>query len=949
MHPSNTQKNSFNRKLHISAIAFAVYSFLVSPAQGQLGVASANAKSTPNIILILTDDLGYGDLSCYGSEFIDTPRIDKMALEGVRATGYRTAANICTPSRAAILTGSYPQRAGIPNGISPRRPEHRHLGLHPDEITIAEMLKPHGYATGMIGKWHLGFDDVFHPLNQGFDSYYGLPTNFSHDKRFFKDREVIAEVADLSMLTSNYTEKAVEFINNNHYRPFFLYLAHNYPHVPLEPNPDYRGTSRAGDYGDIIEELDASTGAILDTLDDLNIAEDTLIIFTSDNGPLPRYAKEYRSTGPFRGSKYNTFEGGHRVPAIFHWPTHLPANRVCETPISSMDVLPTIAAAVGIRPPSDRVLDGKNIWQILTGESAVPPREIEYYYNDNNLQAIRQNEWKIHLPRTEEDVPWWQRAGQENFMKLEEPFLVNLATDIGETHSLADSKPELVAALLQEAAETRQKLGSAHSRGTEQREIGDSRTLAVQARSSTSKSSVASSSKPNFVIIFADDLGYNDLSSYGSDTIRTPHIDRMADEGMLFTDFYAQTVCGPSRAALMTGSYPLRVATKNNRVDVHPYMHSKEITIAEVLKPVGYATAAFGKWDLAGHTQDPKRYAPELMPTYQGFDYFFGTPSSNDRIAHLIRNETIIEKEADMSLLTQRYTDEAIEFIKRSKDKPFFVYLAHTMPHIRLERSEKFVGKSDGGIYGDVVEEIDYNVGRIMELLKEEGLDRSTYVFFISDNGPWYLGRSKGHLRNIGPDAESHGGSALPLRGAKTSTWEGGLRVPCIMWAPGRIPAESTSNEIASTMDMLPTIAKLSGGSVPRDRVIDGHDISDLIHGVPGATSPTEAFYYYQRTQLQAVRSGPWKLHLPRPANPQWGHYSKAEDDIDIPKPMLFNLKTDVSESKDVSAQNRNVVENLLQLAEHARTDIGDVDRIGNNARFFDEGPRRPDIENRAK
>jgi len=900
-----------------------------------------SAATKPNIILILTDDLGYGDLSCYGSEFIDTPRIDKMASEGVRATEYRTAANICTPSRAAILTGSYPQRAGIPNGISPHRPEHRHLGLHPNEITIAEMLKPHGYATGMIGKWHLGFDDVFHPLNQGFDSYYGLPTNFSHDKRFFKDKEVIAEVTDLSMLTANYTEKAVEFITNNQNRSFFLYLAHNYPHVPLEPNPDYKGTSRAGDLGDIIEELDASTGKILDTLEELDIAEDTLVIFTSDNGPLPRYAKEYRSSGPFRGSKYNTFEGGHRVPAIFHWPERLPAGQVCETPISSMDILPTIAAVTGIQPPSDRVLDGKNIWRVLTGESFTPPREIEYYYNDNNLQAIRQNDWKIHLPRTEEDIPWWQKAGQETFMELEEPFLVNLATDIGETQSVADSNPELVAALLQEAAETRQSLGSAHSRGSEQRAIGDSRVLATQARSSTSP--------PNFVLIFADDLGYNDLSSYGSDTIKTPHIDRMAEEGMRFTDFYAQTVCGPSRAALMTGSYPLRIATKNNRVDVHPYMHSKEITIAEVLKPVGYATAAFGKWDLAGHTQNPRRYAPELMPIHQGFDYYFGTPSSNDSIANLIRNETIIEREADMSLLTQRYTDEAIAFIKRSKDQPFFIYLAHTMPHIRLERSEKFVGRSKGGIYGDVIEEIDHNVGRIIESLKEEGLDDSTYVFFISDNGPWYLGRSEAHLKRIGPDAEAHGGSALPLRGAKTSTWEGGLRVPCIMWAPGRIPAHSTSKEIASTMDMLPTIAKLAGVPAPRDRVIDGHDITNLIHGVPGATSPTEAFYYYQRTQLQAVRSGPWKLHLPRPADPKWGYYSKAEDDIDIPKPVLYNLKTDVSETRDVSDQHPNVVEKLIQFAEHARTDIGDVDRVGKNARFFDDDPVRPDIGDRAK
>ena len=450
--------------------------------------------------------------------------------------------------------------------------------------------------------------------------------------------------------------------------------------------------------------------------------------------------------------------------------------------------------------------------------------------------------------------------------------------------------------------------------------------------------------KPNIILIFADDQGYQDIGAFGSPNISTPNLDRMAAEGMRFTNFYAQTVCGPSRAALMTGSYPLRVATKGNRVDVHPYLHTREVTIAEVLKAEGYATGAFGKWDLAGHAQDPKRYAAELLPTHQGFDYYFGTPGSNDARANLIRNEALIEMDADMSQLTRRYTDEALAFIERSKDGPFFVYLPHTMPHIRLERSDEFVGKSQAGIYGDVIEEIDWNVGRIFQKLREEGLDKSTYVFYLSDNGPWYLGSSEVHLKRIGPDAEAHGGSAFPLRGAKTSMWEGGLRVPCIMWAPEHIPANTACDEIASTMDMLPTIAQLAGGKVPTDRVIDGHDLGDLIHGVEGAESKTDAFYYYGRTELRAVRSGPWKLHLPRLIDQRWQRYSKPEDVFDITRPMLYNLESDVAESTDVSAQHPNVVNQLLQLAEHARSDIGDIDRIGENARFFDLEPRRPDI-----
>ena len=447
------------------------------------------------------------------------------------------------------------------------------------------------------------------------------------------------------------------------------------------------------------------------------------------------------------------------------------------------------------------------------------------------------------------------------------------------------------------------------------------------------RSAQAEKRRPNFVIIFTDDQGYNDVGCFGSEKIRTPRLDRMAVEGRKFASFYAQTVCGPSRAALMTGCYPLRVAKKDNRVDIHPYLHSREITIAEILKAAGYTTACFGKWDLAGHRQ--KGYAPELLPTRQGFDYFFGTPTSNDSIVNLLRNEKVIENRADMNTLTQRYTEEVVAFIRRSGEKPFFVYLPHTMPHTRLGVSAKFRGKSKRGLYGDVIEELDWSTGRILDTIKELGLDEDTYVIFTSDNGPWEL-------------RKAHGGSAKPLRGAKTSTWEGGLRVPCIVRAPGRVPAGTTCDEIATTMDLLPTLAKLAGGKVPDDRVIDGHDITALLHGVKGATSPTKAFYYYQHTHLQAVRSGRWKLHLPRAAQPpwapRWGGHIKKEDVIAIPKPMLFDLQADIGESRDVADKNPDVVRRLLALAEQASNDIGDYDRIGKGARFHGPAPKRPDI-----
>ena len=469
----------------------------------------------------------------------------------------------------------------------------------------------------------------------------------------------------------------------------------------------------------------------------------------------------------------------------------------------------------------------------------------------------------------------------------------------------------------------------------------------------------ARASTPNVVIILADDLGYGDLGSYGGKLIRTPHLDRLAAEGMRFTSFYAQPVCGPSRAALMTGSYPLRVAKRKNVVEHHPRLHAQEITIAEILKTRGYATAAFGKWDLAGHTQKASAYELDLLPTHQGFDEFFGTPSSNDATVNLLRGTEVVENGADMSTLTQRYTDAAIAFVRRSKDRPFFVYLAHSMPHTRVAASPAFAGKSAAGLYGDAVEELDAHFGRLWEALRAEGLDESTYIIFTSDNGPWYLDRhlaAPDDARTRGPQGQlkypfnqrdergAHYGSAAPLRGAKASRWEGGFRVPCIVRAPGRVAAGATSNELVTTLDLLPTLAQLAGATAPADRIIDGRDIGPLLHGTVGASSPTEAFYYYAHTRLEAVRSGRWKLHLSRPENKPWSVFGAPAETAALAEPLLFDLAADIGERNNIAAQNPQVVTRLLALAEKARADIGDFDRVGAGARFFDPDPRRPDI-----
>ncbi len=451
---------------------------------------------------------------------------------------------------------------------------------------------------------------------------------------------------------------------------------------------------------------------------------------------------------------------------------------------------------------------------------------------------------------------------------------------------------------------------------------------------------------PNFVIIFADDMGYGDAGCFGSKDIRTPRIDRMAKEGMRFTSFYAQPICGPSRAALMTGCQPLRVAEVGNIKNVHPELHDKEITIAEVLKTKGYATACFGKWDLARHSQ--LKFNPKLMPNHQGFDYFFGTPTSNDGFVDLYRNGKRIEEKADMNLLTQRYTNEVIGFIKANQSKPFFVYLPHTMPHTRLGASNKFKGKSPRGLYGDVIEEIDHSTGQILDALGELGLEKNTYVLFTSDNGPWLIknqGKIDGTLEG------DHGGSAGILRSGKVSTWEGGQRVPAVFWAPGRIHPNTTCKTMASTLDILPTFTTLAGAKTPKDRDLDGEDISRLLAGRFDEARMEKVYYYYLRTTLQAVRQGKWKLHLPRPAKRPWlapfaqNKHIHPKDDAAFGEPLLYDLEGDVSETTNVAQANPKVAKQLLAIAEKARTEIGDYNRIGSGARFFDEGVHRPDVK----
>lgn len=457
---------------------------------------------------------------------------------------------------------------------------------------------------------------------------------------------------------------------------------------------------------------------------------------------------------------------------------------------------------------------------------------------------------------------------------------------------------------------------------------------------------------PNIILIFTDDQGYQDLGCFGSKTIRTPNIDRMAEEGMKFTSFYAQAVCGPSRAALMTGTYPIRIAEPGNRKNQHTILHPQEVTIAEVLKGAGYATGCIGKWHLGKAVKGGNGWDPATMPNAQGFDYYYGTPRFNGFTVYvkdtamrspILRNQEVVTKAVEnWDNITADYTKEAIGFIRRNRSKPFFLYLAHNMPHIPVGASEGFKGKSEYGPYGDTIEEIDWSTGEILKTLKELKLDESTLVVFTSDNGPWIE-----TTRAMKPGAPfipaDHSGTADPLRGYKMLTWEGGLRVPCVMRWPGRIPDGKVTDRLAATLDLLPTFAKLAGADLPTERTIDGVDISAL--WTDGTARPRKEMRYYCFTHLQAIRNERWKLVLPRPAHPKWVGWSGRFVGNGVEKPELYDLKNDLGEARDVAAANPKVVAGLMKRVEHARRTAGDYNRIGEDARFFDDSPKRPEIK----
>ena len=479
-----------NHTLSLSLIAVAS---LTSIATGQPPAAKpADPARPPNVVLIFTDDQGYGDVGCYGAKGFTTPNLDRLAKQGVRFTDFHVSQPVCSASRTSLLTGCYANRLGIHGALGPNA---RH-GINANETTLAEVCKGKGYATGMVGKWHLGHHPMFLPTRHGFDSYFGLPYSndmWPHHPEAKKgtyptlplfDNETVANPdvgpTDQAKLTTQYTERAVKFITANKDRPFFLYVAHSMPHVPLFVSDRFKGKSEQGLYGDVIQEIDWSVGEILKALDDHKLADNTLVIFTCDNGPWLSYGNHAGTAGQLREGKGTVWEGGVRVPFIARWPGQIPAGSECHIPAMTIDILPTVAKIIGAELPK-LPIDGKDIGPLLRADPAArcPHEAYFHYFAQGELQAVRSGKWKLMLPHTYRTMQGQDPGkdgtpGRYRQVKIEQPELYDLVADVGETKNVAAANPEVVKRLLELAEKARADLGDALTKrvGTGTREPG---------------------------------------------------------------------------------------------------------------------------------------------------------------------------------------------------------------------------------------------------------------------------------------------------------------------------------------------------------------------------------------------------------------------------------------------------------------------------------------------
>jgi arylsulfatase A-like enzyme len=847
-----------------------------------------DAARPPHVVFVLADDMGYGD-PAFGRRGakIATPNLDRLAAEGVRFTDAHASGAWCVPSRYGLLTGRYAARR------TRLRPALEAV-IEAGTATLPGALQQLGYRTAMVGKWHLGFDNGEAldyaelrggPCDRGFDSYFGIPSSLDIPPYYYvRDRRAVAaptgQVA--ASATAGWTriqgafwreggcaegfvheevlpklvDEAVAVVRGHagkqDEQPLFLYLALPAPHTPWLPDERFAGASGAGMYGDFVAQVDHEVGRVMAALDEASMADETLFVFTSDNGPVwyPRDVERFghAATGPWRGMKSDSFEGGHRMPFVVRWPGRARPGTQSARTICFPDVFATCVEAAGGQVEEGAAEDSVSFLAAVRGEPAAG-REVTVMRH--TASVVREGDWK-----------WIGHRGSGGFTRgaktgPQPGQLYDLGEDPGETRNVYDEHPERVRRLAQHAARVR---------------------------------------RPNVVVVMADDMGYGDSSVYGG-WIETPGLERMAREGMTFTDFHSSgVVCSPTRAGLVTGRYQERCGIPGvvNADPKHPDhqrgLAAGERTFAEALRGAGYATGIFGKWHLG--------YAPEHNPTRHGFDEFKGFISGNiDYHSHLDRMGTAdwyhgqerVEREG---YLTELVTEDAVEFIERHADGPFCLYVAHGAVHspIQAKDSGAFRGPDkqkrpngdrarDDTVRG-MMASLDESVTRILDALRKEKIAQRTLVLFFSDNG------GARHMRND------------PLRGGKGTVWEGGHRVPAIAWWPGTIQKGSKSDALCSSLDVMPTMFELAGLDAPVDRPFDGESLLPRLQGV-GRGDARQLFW-----RGRAMRDGRWKLVE------QQG------------KALLFDVAVDIGEQRDVAAEHPDRVLGMRRALAAWREDV---------------------------
>ena len=885
--------------------------------------AAAAKEKRPNVIMIMADDMGYETVAANGCDDYKTPNIDAMAKSGMRFTN-AFANPICTPSRVRLMTGKHNVRNYTRFGV-----------LDLDQKTFGHYFRDAGYKTCISGKWQLGdaVDDP--PGHFGFDEscLWQLASGNSHviDGQRYDSRHTSPDLT----INGEFMEfrngefgpdVCVEFIEKfleaNSDSPFFVYYPMILPHCPFVPTPgtpDYDPASPGspsykGDpmyFTNMVEHVDRIVGRIVKKVDELGLSDDTLIVFTGDNGTDSPIVTSLNGEPVAGGKGKAHHDSGVRTPFFVTMPGTVQAGEVRHDLVDFSDLLPTFCELAGIKT-SDPQLDGVSLMPVLTGRGERnKPWSYCFYSRGHGTESASS---VVVRTATHMAFRTGGPAQPVEFYNCSKPY----ARELHEEASHSDEDKKIYGELVEVIARYDSQFQSDLDEVAKLKWEDSLRKQLGKRRKGKTPEEL-----PNFIVIFTDDQGYQDLGCFGSPNIKTPHIDRMAQEGMRFTDFYsAASVCTPSRAALLTGCYPQRVGNLGVLFPKHKKgLNPSETTIAKMLKGHGYATACIGKWHL-GHMD-------AFLPTSHGFDSYFGIPYSNDMgidkdmvLADnmvwrngidevtfrkgkgggppLMRGKEVIECPADQSTLTKRYTEEAVRFIEANKDEPFFLYLPHTMPHIPLYVTPEFEGKSGAGLYGDCIEEIDWSVGQILTALKKHGIDKKTCIVYTADNGPWNL---KGNATDKvkGNMNRKTGGSALPLKGYKFSYNEGGVRVPTVMWWPGHIPAGKECQEVAGTIDLLPTFAMLSGAKLPKKK-IDGKSIVPLLEGKDGAMSPHGAWIY----KNNGIRCGKWK-------------YLSGK---------LYDLSADISESTDLSGQHPELVEYLKEKLEAHRDEIKSNSRL---------------------